>query len=179
MARKGNIKAQRARYQVKYRDKLLASAAARRLARGQKPGAVGRPSKADALRRDPAAIKRSRKAARFRKYGIAPADFQAMLEAQFNLCAICGSPLPLTERGHGGDERDARYIDHCHLTGKVRGIVHRDCNLIIGIARDSVLLLQKARDYLIRHGAVEPESREPISVAIDEPQLGLFDRTLN
>jgi hypothetical protein len=39
-------------------------------------------------------------------------------------------------------------IDHCHETGKVRGLLCDACNTGIGRFSDQVDLLQKAIDYL-------------------------------
>jgi hypothetical protein len=45
-------------------------------------------------------------------------------------------------------------IDHDHITGSVRGIVHRNCNLVIGNANDDPDLLQKAIHYLKKFSSV-------------------------
>jgi hypothetical protein len=39
-------------------------------------------------------------------------------------------------------------VDHCHQTGKVRGLLCRDCNLSIGHMKDSVERLKAAIKYL-------------------------------
>jgi hypothetical protein len=52
-------------------------------------------------------------------FGISADDFDAMLLAQGGGCAICGRR----------PEREASlHVDHCHDTGRVRGIVCLNCN---------------------------------------------------
>lgn len=91
---------------------------------------------------------------RFAKFGITRGEFEAMCHRQMDLCAICGLPLQ-TVAWRGGKQIDGRHIDHCHKTGKVRGVVHRECNLLIAHARESVTVLRRAIDYLVRHGDLE------------------------
>ncbi|NCA22781.1 MAG: hypothetical protein EBS86_16815, partial [Crocinitomicaceae bacterium] len=40
------------------------------------------------------------------------------------------------------------HIDHDHKTGKVRGLLCRECNLLLGFSRDNIHLLEKAISYL-------------------------------
>lgn len=76
---------------------------------------------------------------RLAKYGITDQEFQAMLLAQSNRCAICQNVFKTSKSTH---------VDHCHNTGRVRGLLCHDCNTGIGKLRDSVDLLQRAIDYL-------------------------------
>ncbi|WP_371872188.1 endonuclease VII domain-containing protein [Phytohabitans houttuyneae] len=79
-----------------------------------------------------------------RKYGMTEADYDALLEAQGGLCAICGGPP--------GDSRGFRpHIDHCHKTGRVRGILCNLCNQGLGGLRDDPEILRSAIAYLLRH----------------------------
>ena len=57
-------------------------------------------------------------------------------------CDVCGSK----EWGHRGPN-----IDHDHVTDRVRGIICRDCNLMLGNAKDSTVILQQGIDYLNKH----------------------------
>jgi hypothetical protein len=70
-------------------------------------------------------------------YGITVADFDRMLAAQGGRCAVCGSDKP------GG--RWARFaVDHCHKTGKVRGLLCTHCNVLVG-RHESWYLPNKAK----------------------------------
>jgi Recombination endonuclease VII len=52
------------------------------------------------------------------------------------VCEICG-------------EGGALVVDHCHLTGRVRGLLcARHCNLMLGHARDNTTVLARAIEYL-------------------------------
>jgi hypothetical protein len=75
-----------------------------------------------------------------RAYGIGYAEYLKMLEAQNMSCAICGTD----DTGR----RKAFHVDHCHDTGKVRGLLCGNCNSGIGNLRDDVGLLRRAIDYL-------------------------------
>lgn len=77
-----------------------------------------------------------------KNYGITLDQRTAMLAGQNGMCALCGEVL---------GEKKHTAIDHCHKTGKVRGILHRMCNVLIGTAHEREELLQKAIDYLRRH----------------------------
>ena len=57
-------------------------------------------------------------------------------------CQICGvSEETLTKSLH---------IDHCHTTGRVRGLLCHGCNVGLGHFKDSIELMEKATDYLKR-----------------------------
>lgn len=75
------------------------------------------------------------------KYGITLIEREQLFEAQEGLCAICQKPL--TE-----GQVD---VDHDHLTGKVRGLLHNACNQGLGYFQDSIETLQAAIDYLKRN----------------------------
>ena len=59
----------------------------------------------------------------FKLYGITVEQYGQMFEKQNGLCKICGEP--------GISRRLA--VDHCHKTGKVRGLLCWKCNMCLGI----------------------------------------------
>lgn len=75
-----------------------------------------------------------------RAYGISYQEYLHMLEAQQNACAICGIEKENVSR--------AFAVDHCHDTGKVRGLLCNNCNTGIGNLRDDIGLLERAIVYL-------------------------------
>jgi hypothetical protein len=76
-----------------------------------------------------------------RQYGIGAVEFDAILERQDGHCAICPA-----EVGSKGGRRLS--VDHCHRTGRVRGILCSECNLGLGKFRDDPDLIEKAAQYL-------------------------------
>lgn len=73
-------------------------------------------------------------------YGIQPDDYDKMYAAQDGKCAICRRATGLTRR---------LSVDHDHATGKVRGLLCRVCNDLLGHARDDVDFFYRAMQYLI------------------------------
>lgn len=67
-----------------------------------------------------------------------------MLEGQNHVCAICSRP---ETRGK------TKYlsVDHCHTTGKVRGLLCAKCNTVLGYMNDNPDYLTKAMEYLKKH----------------------------
>ena len=78
----------------------------------------------------------------YRRFGITLDDYNRMLKSQNNRCAICNG----TETGNR--THNNLSVDHCHATGKVRGLLCHDCNTGIGSMKDDVELLDKAIAYL-------------------------------
>ncbi|WP_372944051.1 endonuclease VII domain-containing protein [Mycolicibacterium sp.] len=92
-------------------------------------------------RANPEAARRKDLRARLmRKYRLTPEDVEAMREAQDGRCLLCDSA-----------DRDL-VVDHCHDTGRVRGLLCRSCNTIVGQVELVPLLVERIGEYL-RHGA--------------------------
>lgn len=75
-----------------------------------------------------------------KKYGLSIEEFDSLLHSQGGVCAVCGST----------DEKYSRSlaVDHCHKTGKVRGLLCTRCNQLLGSAEDSTELLKNLIHYL-------------------------------
>jgi len=76
---------------------------------------------------------------RLRKYALLPSEYETLLQKQQGRCAICailffGRTIPC--------------IDHDHRSGMVRGILCAPCNVMLGNAKDEVVVLRKAIEYL-------------------------------
>ena len=97
-----------------------------------------------------------RRHAKIRKYGITPDEFNEMLNAQGRVCAICGTDTP-------SKKCSTFRIDHCHQTGKVRGLLCMNCNSALGMFRDNIQSLQNAIAYLTKSssGATSTQSSSP------------------
>lgn len=79
-----------------------------------------------------------------RFFGIDLAEYGRMLAAQNGVCAIC------RRINRGKFARNPLGVDHCHKTGKVRGLLCHQCNFAIGQAGDDPMVLRAAADYLER-----------------------------
>lgn len=78
------------------------------------------------------------------RYGIAYETYTQMYENQKGRCGICKSHLSLG--GYSG-----LYVDHNHITGKVRGLLCPCCNSALGKFKESETIMQNAIDYLNSH----------------------------
>lgn len=80
---------------------------------------------------------------RVKKFGITVEQYNNFVSIQNNSCAICGKPKEeFTGRGNNF------HIDHCHTSGKVRGLLCSHCNTGLGQFKDSINSLQNAIQYL-------------------------------
>lgn len=77
---------------------------------------------------------------RKRAYQITQEEFEAMIEAQRGACGICGRT-----------DVERFSVDHCHKTGKVRGLLCSPCNGALGSFKDDIGTLEAAIKYLKLH----------------------------
>lgn len=84
-----------------------------------------------------------------RHYGITVDDFERMRNEQNGVCKICKKPETRIDSTSKKIRRLA--VDHCHNSGKVRGLLCSSCNVALGSFKDDIQLLQKAIDYLRFH----------------------------
>ena len=64
-------------------------------------------------------------------------DYNAMWAAQDGKCAICRQPCI-----------KALSVDHCHKTGRIRGLLCMRCNMALGLFKDDTAMMKRAIDYL-------------------------------
>ena len=69
--------------------------------------------------KNPERVKAMKRAQQLRQYGLTQADFVVMSKVQRHRCLICDKIKPLV-------------VDHCHTTGKVRGLLCGYCNRVLG-----------------------------------------------
>jgi len=84
-----------------------------------------------------------RRDALWRKYRLTPEQYDDLVERQDGRCAICHAQESGSRWGDG-----VWFVDHCHSTGEVRGLLCRSCNTALGLFEDDALRLQKAIRYL-------------------------------
>lgn len=78
-----------------------------------------------------------------RKYGLTIERYNEMLEEQDGGCAICQTKIAAKDRDH-------MFVDHCHATGVVRGLLCRVCNMVLGMFKDNPDRFDSAAAYLRR-----------------------------
>ncbi len=84
-----------------------------------------------------------------RRFGLTPDDYQAMVKAQKGVCAVCHKPETSFEPKTG--TRKSLAIDHCHKSGKIRGLLCWHCNSALGKVEDSIPRLKAMIAYLRKH----------------------------
>ena len=75
------------------------------------------------------------------RHGITQEDYDDILARQGGHCALCNG-TPAQER-HG-----CLHVDHCHETGRVRGLLCEQHNMALGKLGDTEDALMKVLDYL-------------------------------
>lgn len=73
------------------------------------------------------------------KYDLTPEEYADLLAGQGGACAICGAPPPPHRR---------LAVDHCHDTGRVRGLLCGHCNRALGLLGESPDRVLRAHTYL-------------------------------
>lgn len=68
-------------------------------------------------------------------------DMVEEILSRTTICKICGESRKL-------------HVDHCHKTGKFRGILCHKCNRALGFFKDDPALLRRAADYIDKYGNV-------------------------
>ncbi|MDX3644289.1 endonuclease VII domain-containing protein [Streptomyces sp. MB09-02B] len=87
-----------------------------------------------------------------REYGITEAERDELIASQGGVCCICLAALPA-------------HVDHCHETGRVRGVLCFSCNAALGQFKDRPDVMRRAATY------VEGNAWKPTLVAPGVYQL--------
>lgn len=74
-------------------------------------------------------------------YGITLEQYEELVLAQDEKCALCFTPCDLLQ------------VDHDHITGHIRGLLCGKCNRGLGLLEDDVAGLLRAVEYLRRAGS--------------------------
>jgi hypothetical protein len=74
-----------------------------------------------------------------KKYGLTPETYNELLERQNSVCALCGGPEPTSR---------SLAVDHCHESGRVRGLLCTVCNTALGKLGDTVEAFERVLAYL-------------------------------
>jgi hypothetical protein len=74
------------------------------------------------------------------RYNMSLEQYEDLLRAQDGKCKIC-KILAIYQRVK-------LVVDHCHTTGKVRGLLCNACNRMLGYGRDNPDILRRGIEYL-------------------------------
>lgn len=81
-------------------------------------------------------------------YGLDEKEYKNLIFLQNNLCAICNQPE--SNKSKKGKIKNLA-IDHCHTSGKVRGLLCQACNITLGHAKEDIEVLKRMIAYLEVH----------------------------
>ena len=81
------------------------------------------------------------------KYKVEFEEIIDLYDNQNGRCAICDKHFDISLIS----KRNGLHIDHCHKTGRVRGLLCSNCNTSIGKFNDNIEVLQNAIQYLMKH----------------------------
>ena len=98
-----------------------------------------------------------------RRYGITLEEYKRIIQDQGNKCAICADAIYNKDDSNG--RQSTAYVDHCHSSDKIRGLLCHKCNIGLGMFKDTPEILEKAIEYVKRdtdlrcrdNGDTEPE----------------------
>jgi len=74
-----------------------------------------------------------------KRYGLNANEYKKMFEDQNGLCKICFKECISNQ---------SLSVDHCHATGKVRGLLCKKCNTALGMLEDNISYFENAIIYL-------------------------------
>lgn len=99
-----------------------------------------RSHRAEYVKNNPDTYKNSARCTHIKRYGITVADYNRMFSEQGGCCKAC--------KRHQDVFKRRLVIDHCHQTGKVRGLLCISCNLCLGYVNDNKNTLLSLMEYL-------------------------------
>ncbi len=80
------------------------------------------------------------------RYGISVEEYDLLLEKQNGVCAICQKPEAVVDPRYLTPRKLA--VDHCHKSGKIRGLLCYACNTSIGKFGDDIETIKNILTYL-------------------------------
>lgn len=78
-----------------------------------------------------------------RQYGIDLNEYNRMFQIQGGRCAIC--------QLHQSEQKRSMCVDHNHKTDKVRKLLCRTCNSVLGLMDENIIRLSAMINYLEIH----------------------------
>ena len=88
-------------------------------------------------------IEQRRKYGLKRSFGISQEFYNDLFSSQEGKCSIC--------EVHQSELKRALSVDHCHDSGKIRGLLCAKCNTALGLFGDRADNLKRATSYIEKH----------------------------
>ncbi len=101
------------------------------------------------------------RSAALKRYGITVEQYNALLQSQGNVCAVCQEPETVINATKSG-KVSLLGVDHDHATGKVRGLLCQRCNQALGLLNDEQTTIESLLRY-IKAAQEAPEKRDVYS----------------
>jgi protein-arginine kinase activator protein McsA len=79
------------------------------------------------------------------QYNLSVEAHNKMLESQKYRCKICNTPFD------NSNNITSDRVDHCHKTGRIRGLLCGNCNLGLGNFKDNIESMKSAILYLMEN----------------------------
>ncbi len=94
------------------------------------------------------------------RYGVTAKQYNTILKRQKSLCALCKSDAPRSKNGRF-------VVDHCHSSGRIRGLLCLPCNTALGQLGDNAESLLSAISYVsASHGGLMSAARSDITIHV-------------
>lgn len=75
-----------------------------------------------------------------RKFNMTTEQYDELKRQQGGKCACC--PKEFSSNGKN------LAVDHCHVTGKIRGLLCNECNTSLGLLKENIIVLENLIAYL-------------------------------
>jgi Recombination endonuclease VII len=102
-----------------------------------------------------------------RRYGISLEEYELRLALQNGVCAICNKK-----------PKGLLCVDHCHVTGKVRGLLCKKCNSGLGFCDDDPIRMQAGADYLTAFYESLKRTGDVMTTTDDQTETGKASRLM-
>lgn len=79
------------------------------------------------------------------KFDLTWDEYISMYAAQNKTCAICLIPISIVSKGRN---HTTACVDHCHSSGKIRGLLCNHCNRALGLLKDNLETIKRMEKYL-------------------------------
>lgn len=90
-------------------------------------------------------------------YNLTAEEYERMFAEQNGVCACCGQPEKKTRRKNARSERVfLLHVDHCHTTGRVRGLLCNACNTALGLLEENPKRIEALLHYVQERGMKAP-----------------------